>query len=134
MPDICSQITFLYYEDLNSAIDFYERVMGLKPVDDQGSCRIYRVCGNCFLGVVDEKHGHCQAQRNEQNVLVTFVVDDLEKWHAFLQEQNVKLTSELLFKPEIRIKAFFFEDPAGYAMEMQSFLDPSLKKTFGHKI
>ncbi len=131
--DICSQITFFYYEDLSPAIDFYERIMGLKLVDDQGTCRIYEVHGGSFLGIVDEKHGHCRAQRNEKNVLATFVVDDLEEWYSRLKKQGVKMTSDLLSKPEIQIKAFFFEDPNGYALEMQSFLNPSLKKIFGHK-
>jgi hypothetical protein len=45
-------------------------------------------------------------------------------------EKNVKITSELLFKPEISIEAFFFEDPEGYALEVQSFLKPELRKVF----
>lgn len=130
MPEICSQITFLYYKDLKRACDFYEDVMGLELVDDQRTCRIYRVQEAAFLGVVDEKHGHCSAPCNEKNVLVTLVVDDVNSWWEHLHKKKVKITSKLLSKPEIAIEAFFFEDPEGYALEIQSFLRPELKKIF----
>ncbi len=77
MPEICSQITFFYYKDLAKAADFYERIMGFELADDQGTCRIYRVRGSAFLGIVDERYGHCSARKSESSVLATFVVDDV---------------------------------------------------------
>jgi catechol-2,3-dioxygenase len=133
MPEICSQITFFYYRDLKKAQDFYERILGFELVDDQGTCRIYRVRGTAFLGIVDEKHGHCSAPREESSVLATLLVNDVKEWWNYLRKEGVKITSELLFKPEIFIEAFFFEDPEGYALEIQSFLKPELKKVFGQE-
>jgi catechol-2,3-dioxygenase len=133
MPEICSQITFFYYRNFERARDFYERIMGFELADDQGTCRIYRVQGTAFLGIVDENHGHCSAPVNESNVLVTLVVNDVREWWEHLRRENVKITSELLLKPEISIEAFFFEDPEGYALEVQSFLKPELRKVFSQE-
>ena len=40
-----AQITFLPVADLNRSAGFYEGALGLFPVVDQGTCRIYRVSG-----------------------------------------------------------------------------------------
>ena len=133
MPEICSQITFFYYKDFERARDFYERIMGFELADDQRTCRIYKVQGTAFLGIVDERYGHCSAPRNESNVLLTLVTNDVRGWWDRLHREGVKITSELLHKPEIRIEAFFFEDPEGYALEVQSFLDPKTRKIFGQE-
>ena len=133
MPGICSQITFFYYRNFERARDFYERIMGFELADDQGTCRIYSVQGTAFLGIVDENHGHCSAPVSESNVLVTLVVNNVREWWEHLRRENVKITSELLFKPDISIEAFFFEDPEGYALEVQSFLKPELQELFSQK-
>ena len=132
MPEICSQITFFYYRNFERARDFYERIMGFELADDQGTCRIYRVRGSAFLGIVDERYGHCSARKSESSALATFVVDNVREWHEHLRKNGVTITSELLSKPEIQIEAFFFEDPEGYALEAQSFLNPALRPVFGH--
>ena len=133
MPEICSQITFFYYKNFERARDFYERIMGFELADDQGTCRIYRVQGTSFLGIVDENHGHCSAPRSESTVLLTMVTKDVKGWWDHLHKEKVKITSELLSKPEIQIEAFFFEDPEGYALEVQSFLNPGLRKVFSQE-
>jgi predicted enzyme related to lactoylglutathione lyase len=133
MPEICSQITFFYYKDLAKAADFYERIMGFELADDQGTCRIYRVRESAFLGIVDERYGHCSAPKNESTVLATFVVDDVREWYEHLRKNGVTTISELLSRPEIQIEAFFFEDPEGYALEAQSFLNPVLRPVFGQR-
>lgn len=40
-----AQITFLPVADLQRSAAFYEATLGLPLVVDQGTCRIYRVCG-----------------------------------------------------------------------------------------
>ena len=92
MPEICSQITFFYYKDLAKAADFYERIMGFELADDQGTCRIYRVRGSAFLGIVDERYGHCSARKSESSVLATFVVDNVREWHEHLRKNGVTAT------------------------------------------
>jgi catechol 2,3-dioxygenase-like lactoylglutathione lyase family enzyme len=49
-PAVDQQVTFLYAHDLAETVQFYEDILGLPLVLDQGNCRIYRVSGNAFLG------------------------------------------------------------------------------------
>ena len=68
-PQIDQQITFLYTADLLETTAFYEDVMGLSLVLDQGSCRIYRVGGDSFLGFCQRE----EAPDKPQGVIFTLV-------------------------------------------------------------
>ncbi|HSJ59484.1 MAG TPA: VOC family protein [Anaerolineae bacterium] len=124
-----SQITFLYYHDLEAAAAFYGNVLGLEMVEDQAWARIYRVSGNAFLGIVAGEKGFHRPQE-QSAVLVTLVVDDVPGWYEHLKSQGVKLLSELQHREEIQIRCFFLEDPGGYTLEIQQFLRPDLVRLF----
>lgn len=124
-----SQITFLYYEDLESAARFYEQVMRLELIEDQAWARIYRVSGTAFLGIVAGERGFRRPQ-DYNAVCVTFLVDDVGAWYAYLKERDVKFLTELQDKPDIQVRCFFIEDPGGYALEIQRFLKPELARIF----
>jgi catechol 2,3-dioxygenase-like lactoylglutathione lyase family enzyme len=47
---ILQQITFLDTRDLTRTADFYERVLGFRLARDQGTCRIYHVGGDAYVG------------------------------------------------------------------------------------
>ncbi len=128
-PIVQSQITFLYYDDLDAAVEFYENVMGFERVEDQGFAKIYRVQGNAFIGIVSGEQGFHQAQEKNA-VLLTFVVDDVEAWYAHLKDQGVKIVQELKHVESINIKGFFGEDPGGYSFEVQQFLTPEVARIF----
>lgn len=125
-----SQITFLYYRDLQPAVSFYGQIMGFELVEDQEWAKIYHVGGNAFLGIVAGEKGFHQPQ-DRNAVLVTLVVDDVPGWYEYLKSQGVKMLSELQHRTEIQIRCFFFEDPGGYTLEIQQFLKPDLAKIFG---
>ncbi|HHY88557.1 MAG TPA: VOC family protein [Chloroflexi bacterium] len=122
-----SQITFLYYEDLEPAARFYKDVLKLDLVQDQKMAKIYRVGAASYLGIVDGNKGFLKAQPKSA-VLVTLVVDDVEAWHAYLVEQGVKILQPP--KRGIHAESVFFEDPGGYALEIQRFLDPAVQEVF----
>lgn len=124
-----SQITFLYYHDLEPIARFYEDVLGLELVEDQGWAKIYAAAGSAFLGIVGGEKGFHQP-REENAVLVTLVVDDVLAWYSYLKEQGVKLLSEVKDVEEIQVRVFFIQDPGGYALEIQQFLDPEVASTF----
>ncbi|CAB1055490.1 hypothetical protein D1BOALGB6SA_223 [Olavius sp. associated proteobacterium Delta 1] len=52
--NLSSQVTFLYFKELTGPAPFFEEILGLQKVDDQGFARIYRICGSAFIGIVDE--------------------------------------------------------------------------------
>jgi predicted enzyme related to lactoylglutathione lyase len=124
-----SQITFLYYDDLAPAATFYEEVLGLERVEDQGWARIYRLAGGAFLGIVAGEKGYHRPQPRSA-VLLTLVVDDVPAWYRHLAAHGVKLLSEVQDRPEIQIRCFFLEDPGGYTLEIQQFLRPDLIDVF----
>ncbi len=130
MLNIASQITFLYYKDLAAAQRFYEDVMGFALAEDQGWAKIYRVSGNAFVGLVDEKRGSLKAQENSA-VMLTLVSNDVRGWYAYLQGKGVEFVREFGVSEEIQIEYFFIRDPGGYIIEIEKFLKPELANTFG---
>jgi predicted enzyme related to lactoylglutathione lyase len=128
-PFIHSQITFLYYKDLQKAAEFCEKVMKFELCDDQGAAKIYRVSPNAFIGIVDEKKGHCRAQ-DTNAVLITLVVEDVDGWYNYLRKKGIKLLSEVKQPSSFPVRCFFFEDTEGYQYEIQKFLHNETAKKF----
>ena len=120
-------ITFFYYDDILRVAPFYEQTLGFELVLDQGLARIYRVAGRCYFGIVDGNQGHLRHQPKSA-ALFTIVVEDVEGWHARLSAAGVPKLTEL--RRGTYCDHFFFEDPAGYALEVQRFHDPAIAKLF----
>ena len=126
---IQSQITFFYYPELAPAAAFYEEVLGLPVVVDQGWARIYRVSGAAFLGLVaGEKGFHRPQERNA--VLLTLVVDDAAAWYERLAAQGVTLLTGLRHREDLQLRCFYLQDPGGYSIEVQEFLEPAVRAAF----
>jgi lactoylglutathione lyase len=112
-------ITFLYCRDLPRAMRFYEDVMGLSLAIDQGWCKIYRLCDGAHLGLVDETRGmHRWAA--EKPVQICLRVADVDGWYSYIKGLQVEAVSELFESESLGIRAFVFDDPEGYQIEVQS--------------
>ena len=129
LAGIQSQITFLYYDDLWKAEEFYGQVMGFELVEDQRWAKIYRVSGSGFVGIVAGEKGFRRPQPYNA-VLLTLVASDVDVWYEHLQKAGIKLLTTVQDKEDIQIRCFFFEDPGGYALEVQQFLRPDLVEVF----
>lgn len=116
-----SQITLLYFRNIEKAYHFYEEVLGLQLKIDQGYGRIYEVSGNAFLGVMDEKRGFLQSGYGK-SIMISLVTDEVDQWYQTLQNRGVKMLSAPLTKEDIGIRSFLFEDPEGHILEIQKFL------------
>lgn len=125
-PALDQQVTFLYALDAPACWDFYERVMALPLVQDQGRVRIYEVAGGrAFLGV-------CQAAgpragdnpRAEGGVCFTFVTQDVDGWYAFLKGRGALIPKPPQHSVAYRIHHFFLRDPADNLLEIQRFDQP----------
>ena len=127
---VIAQITFLYYHQLEPVVSFYEEILGLELVEDQGWAKIYRVHGDAYLGIVAGGKGLHSPQRDNA-VLVTLVVDDAAHWYTELNRTSIEMLSELENREEIGIRCFFVRDPGGYTLEIQQFLNPKQIETFG---
>lgn len=124
-----SQITFLYYDDLQPIVEFYEKILNFELVEDQDWAKIYRTSASSFIGIVDGQRGF-RRPLADSAVLCTLVVDDVPGWHQALRQKGVKILREPQIYDEIQVHCFFFEDPGGYAYEVQQFLKPELAHIF----
>jgi len=126
-PTIDQQVTFLYTSDLAGTAVFYEEMLHLPLVLDQGSCRIYRVSGDAFLGFC--RQGDDSSEPVEvsagRTVIVTLVTADVDAWYDFLKAQGVEFEKPPAHHPTYNIYHCFLRDPNGYLLEIQQFLDPA---------
>ena len=124
-----SQITFLYFRELAGPAHFFEEILGLQKVNDQGFARIYRISGGAFIGIVDEAQGYCDAP-TAKNVLITLVTENVHQWYARLKDAGVAIEAAPAVHEKANVEGFFFEGPGGYAFEIQKFLSPAISMHF----
>jgi lactoylglutathione lyase len=120
VPGVEGLITFLYYEDLEGAVRFYEDVMGFEKIVDQGWAKIYRVAGEAHVGLVDGSRGYHRPSPSKP-VMITVVVDNVDAWYRYLRVMGVETLTEPRDHEELGVRAFLLEDPEGYVIEIQKF-------------
>lgn len=119
-------ITLFSYDDLPSAIDFYQRVVGLRVAEDFGWCYLLELQPRTYLGLIDATSGsqHPVAGANK-GVLVTIEMVDLD---ACLERAKrlgvVAPTTTLEFGCRGRTREFRIVDPGGYPVEFFSWVEP----------
>jgi catechol 2,3-dioxygenase-like lactoylglutathione lyase family enzyme len=116
-------ITFLYYRDLPAAMSFYEDVLGLPLAIDQGWCKIYRICPGAHVGLVDETRG-MNKWAEVKPVQLCIRVPEVDAWYAYAQARDLDGLSKLFENEPLGIRAFVFNDPEGYQIEIQSATRP----------
>lgn len=112
--------TFLYYEDLAGAAEFYGQVLGLKALADYGGSRIFQLSQKSLLILVDEKYGMHSAEE-PKSVALAFLTDQLEEWWDYLNEQEVPVKYPLKVKADGPHDGFVMIDPEGYLLEFERF-------------
>ncbi len=119
-PSIHQQVTFIFTEDLESSAHFYRNVLNLELALDQGTCQIYRISRDGFLGV-------CYRQgilSQNDAVIFTLVTDQVDEWYQFLVDQNIHIDDSPTVNTKYNIYHMFLRDPNGYLLEIQEFLSP----------
>lgn len=113
-------ITFLYYRDLPAAETFYRDVMGFPLAIDQGRvAKIMAIGGGAYVGLVDEAHG-MNAWTEKKPVQLCIRVNDVDAWYTYAQGLGLPGLSQMFVNEEIGIRAFVFDDPEGYQVEIQT--------------
>ena len=112
-------ITFLYYRDLAAAEVFYRDVLGFALAIDQGWSKIFRLTDGAHVGLVDEAKGMNNWQA-DKCVQICLRVPDVDAWYVWAKAKNLSNLSALFDNQEIGIRAFVFDDPEGYQIEVQS--------------
>ncbi len=114
-----SQITFCYTENMDVCHSFYNGILELPMVLDQGGCRIYRVATDSYIGFCTRKR-----RESESHVTLTLVTEDVDMWFKKVKEAGCEVIKEPAFTPEYNIYNCFVKEPAGYTLEIQRFEDP----------
>lgn len=127
---LTSNITFLYFNDLEAAKPFFEEVLGLEKAYDPGWAAVYRLRDKAFLGAVDNHSGSIQVTSTD-SVLISLTVDNIEEVHESLKgKRGVEGLSEIKQVKDLALKSFFFTGPEGYHFEVEQFTSGALSELF----
>ena len=127
---LTSNITFLYFNDLEAAKPFFEEVLGLEKPYDPGWAAFYRLRDKAFLGAVDNHSGSIQVTSTD-SVLISLTVDNIEEVHESLKgSRGVEGLSEIKQVKDLALKSFFFTGPEGYHFEVEQFTSGALSELF----
>lgn len=113
------QITFLYTEDLAATAKFYEEILDLELVLNQGQCRIVKIRDGAYLGYCER-----EVPPDKSGVILTFVTENVDQWYERLRKNGVQFEKSPAFNPQYNIYHCFFRDPNGYLLEIQRFIEP----------
>ena len=125
--ELTSQITFLYFEDMQLAEDFFGTLLGLEKNCDFGWAKTWRIGKSAFIGAVDSAQSTLRSA-SKDGVLVSFVTDRLEELHHRVSSHYTATPIE-----EVRglgFRSFFFTGPHGYSFEIQQFDSLNLRSAF----
>lgn len=111
------QVTFLPTADLDATAAFYEGVLGLPLVRDQGLCRIYRSAPGAHLGFCARGYAVPVAFR----VVLTLLVDDVAAAFAAVVAAGAEAVSAPAHSERFACTSAFVRDPNGYLVELQRF-------------
>ncbi len=115
-------VVWFYYRDMEGLQRFYEDVLGLDLIVDQGWAKIYPVGPTGYFGLVDEQRG-MHNFTEEKGVTLSFITEDIDGWYEYLSNHDgIRLRSESVSEAE-RHRAFVAYDPGGYFLEWDFFRD-----------
>ena len=115
-------VVWFYYKDLQNAQRFYEDVIGLDLLVDQGWTKIYRIGPSGYFGLVDAQRG-MHSFTEKKSVTLSFITSKIDDWYEYLGKQDgVQLRSKKIESAENH-RAFVAYDPEGYYLEWNAFND-----------
>jgi lactoylglutathione lyase len=114
-------ITFMYYDDMGRAEEFYGDVLGFELVIDVDFAKVYKVADNAHIGIVDGKRGSIEPAEDKP-VMLTVVVDDIDSWYEHLKGKGVEVFQPPKKASYLDMKTMLMRDPEGYVVEILEFL------------
>jgi len=111
---------FLYYKDLDKALEFYSKTLGLELTADYGMAYILKVSTDSYLTLVDASKGMHTAEE-PKTVALALLTDQLDEWYTYLKSKNVKMKYEYLPKDNSAHDGFVAVDPEDYLLEFERF-------------
>jgi catechol 2,3-dioxygenase-like lactoylglutathione lyase family enzyme len=119
---VVATVFWLYYRDLAPNQSFYERLLGVDLLVDQGWAKVYQASPTGFVGLVDGARGLHQATE-QKGVTLSFFTDDVDAWLDRAREQGLELRTPEITGESDRVRVFVAYDAEGYFLEWDTFLD-----------
>lgn len=124
-PQIEQFVPFFHTRDLEQTSYFYEKLLGLPLVLDQGACHIFQVSDTAFIGFCQGGTAVGDTSGTISGTMITLVSHDVDGWHRYLVDQGVAIEKAPSLNERFNIYQLFVRDPNGYLVEIQTFLDPA---------
>jgi len=120
---IRATVFWLYYNDLESIERFYEELLGVGLLVDQGWAKVYEASRSGFIGLVDGAHG-LHSATDEKGVTISLFTSDVDAWFERVKELGtVELRTQEITDESGMVRVFVGYDPDGYFLEWDTFLD-----------
>ena len=121
MPELMfdQQIIFLTVKDLEASSKFYGEVFGFRMARDQGSCKIYHLSGNSYIGLCEG-----EPPREPSGSAQCWVIDDVDGCYEVAKAHGLDIMFKPRYNPKYQIYHFYLKDPDGHVIEIQRFDDP----------
>ncbi|GAP10837.1 uncharacterized protein conserved in bacteria [Bellilinea caldifistulae] len=113
-------ITFLPSKDLQTTTNFYQNVLELPLVRDQGDCKIFRVSPAGLIGFCSRPELPSPAK----SIILTLITDEVDEWFKKLVKAGAQVEKPPTYNLKYAIYQAFVFDPNGYRIEIQRFDDP----------
>lgn len=108
---------------------FYQVVLGLPLIEDQGWAKVYRIHGAANVGIVEARRGPVEKPVGSGSLL-SIVVEDVDAWYTHLKDEpSIEILGPPAMVSNIPVYSFFLKDPGGYRIEIQSFTDGRDRRT-----
>lgn len=115
-------VLWFYYRDMAGIQAFYEDVLGLEMIVDQGWTKIYPLGPGGFIGLVDESRG-MHRYTDDKGVTLSLITADIDGWFDYLSlRDDVEMRHDAV-QEDRRYRAFVAYDPEGYYLEWDVFTD-----------
>ena len=113
-------ILFLGTENMESTSKFYQNILNMPLYKDQkGICKIFSISNESKIGFCS----HMPVTFKEKSPIITLIVDEVDKMYKQLLDNDIEIKEPPQYNETFNIYHFFLEDPNGYTIEVQKFLD-----------
>ncbi len=120
---IRATVFWLYYNDLEPIESFYEALLGVDLLVDQGWAKVYEASRSGFIGLVDGANG-LHSATDEKGVTISLFTSDVDAWFERVKELGtVELRTQEITDESGMVRVFVGYDPDGYFLEWDTFLD-----------
>ncbi len=125
LPAFVGEVTFLYFNDIDKAAEFYGNILGLRKTFDAGWVRIFAISPSSSVALVDAAKGAHRASEDKPVTLAMVVSDlkDVDRWYEYLKTRGVSIHMPPFDAPSVNVREFRFTDPEGYTLEIFAWLE-----------